>query len=109
MILIGKLFIRITSYNVCYTKLLRPAAGGTTSGGGTYDTGSSVTITAVPAAGYRFLNWTESGVSVSASTSYTFTLSSSRILVANFVQTFTVSIASNPAAGGTISGSYNFV
>jgi hypothetical protein len=34
--------------------------------------------------GYNFVNWTEGGNAVSASSSYTFTVNSSRILVANF-------------------------
>ena len=38
-----------------------PAAGGATSGGGTVNCGSSVTVAASPSAGYSFVNWTESG------------------------------------------------
>ena len=85
-----------------------PAAGGTTSGGGTYDNGAPVTVTASPASGYRFVNWTEGGISITSNASYTFTATSSRALVANFIQTFTISTASNPAAGGTTSGGGTF-
>ncbi len=61
-----------------------PAEGGSVSGGGTYGEGSSVTVTASPTDIYEFVNWTEDGVAVSSSPSYTFTLEEDRVLVANF-------------------------
>ncbi|MDQ7816908.1 MAG: hypothetical protein RDU14_07750, partial [Melioribacteraceae bacterium] len=61
-----------------------PSAGGTTSGGGSKTHGSSVTVTATANTGYNFVNWTESGNQVSTSTSYSFTATSNRTLVANF-------------------------
>jgi hypothetical protein len=62
-----------------------PAAGGTTSGDGTYNSGSNVTVQASANLWYDFVNWTEGGVVVSSLASYTFTASPDRILVANFV------------------------
>ncbi len=85
-----------------------PAAGGSTTGNGTFDSGSSVTVTAVPAAGYRFLNWTEAGSVVSTSAGYTFTASANRTLIANFIQTFIISTASLPTGGGTTTGGGTF-
>ena len=61
-----------------------PALGGTTSGGGTFNSGASVTVIATANAGYSFVNWTESGTEVSTSTSYQFSASANRSLVANF-------------------------
>jgi hypothetical protein len=61
-----------------------PAAGGTTAGGGTYNAGSSVTVTATPNIGYTFTNWTDNGAIASTSSSYTFPLNANRTLVANF-------------------------
>jgi hypothetical protein len=61
-----------------------PVAGGTTRGGGTFDSGSSVTVTATANAGYTFTNWTETGTAVSAQATYLFTASSNRTLVAHF-------------------------
>ena len=63
-----------------------PSAGGSVSGGGRVGAGVSVTLTATPNTGYSFVNWTESGVQVNATASYTFTVSANRTLVANFVQ-----------------------
>ncbi len=61
-----------------------PAAGGTTSGDGTYAPGGSVLLTATPAAGYAFVNWTEGGTVASTSASYSFIAGSNRALVAHF-------------------------
>ena len=68
-----------------HCRLASPAGSGTVTGGGTYNSGASVTVTATPNAGYAFVNWTESGTQVSTNASYTFTASVNRTLVANFV------------------------
>ncbi|MDB5144030.1 MAG: cell wall/surface repeat protein [Mucilaginibacter sp.] len=86
-----------------------PLAGGTTTGSGSHTAGSSATVTASPNAGYAFINWTESGVIVSASSSYSFMLNANRTLVANFKlitgSQFAVILSSNPVGGGTTAGS----
>ncbi|MDZ7767350.1 MAG: Ig-like domain-containing protein [Melioribacteraceae bacterium] len=61
-----------TSYTVSLSS--DPAEGGTTNGGGTYDDGASVTVSATPNSGYEFVNWTENGNEVSTNASYTFTI-----------------------------------
>ena len=43
-------------------------------------------MTATPASGYGFVNWTQNGSVVSTSASYTFPLTGNTTLVANFVQ-----------------------
>ena len=58
--------------------------GGTVTGAGTYDYGTSVTLTATPNEGYNFVNWTEDGTEVSTDAEYTFTVNGARTLVANF-------------------------
>lgn len=63
-----------------------PVGSGTTiiTGTGTYQKGESVTVTASPDDGYKFVKWTENGQTVSESASYTFTVSGDRALVAVF-------------------------
>ena len=79
-----------------------PASGGTVSGGGTFNNGTTVTAHATANPGYEFVNWTENGTEVSALESYTFPLTANRTLVANFsVQTFTISAEALPAVGGS--------
>ena len=76
-----------TSGQQNYTITLKasPLKGGTVSGGGTFSSGSSVTVTATPAAQFHFTNWTQSGNVVSTSANYTFTVTKNRTLVAHFV------------------------
>lgn len=71
---------------------------GSASGGGSYNPGHSVTVTANAKTGYTFDKWTENGSQVSILTSYAFTINSNRILVANFK-------ASDPVADGIDLGS----
>ena len=84
-----------------------PVAGGTVSGGGTFASGSSRTVTASANSGFMFANWTESGTVVSTSASYTFTLSGNRTLVANFIQSpVQVTVQTNPSGRAfTVDGS----
>ena len=80
-----------------------PTNGGTVTGGGTFSTGTTRTVTATANTGYTFTNWTENGSVVSTNASYSFTLNYDRNLVANFaVQSFTVNAQSNPAEGGSV-------
>ena len=82
-----------------------PVNGGTVTGGGTYTNGQSCTLTATPATGYNFVNWTKNGVQVSTNATYTFTVTESAAYVAHFqLQSFTISLSANPSNAGTVSG-----
>lgn len=61
-----------------------PANGGSVSGGGSKEEGSSCTVVATPAEGMEFGGWFENGNLVSNSASYTFTVDRARTLVAEF-------------------------
>ena len=64
-----------------------PENYGTVTGGGTYDEGAAVTVTATPKDGYIFTGWQENGEKVeNAGASYTFTASADRTLTAVFEQ-----------------------
>jgi hypothetical protein len=75
-------FAPLVQYTVSLSSL--PADAGTTTGEGMFDAGSSVTVEAIPAAGFTFEQWTENGSQVSTSANYNFGISNNRILVANF-------------------------
>ena len=59
---------------------------GTVSGGGQYNYGESCTVTATPADGYMFQNWTRNNEEVSTNAQYTFDVTSDVNLVANFAE-----------------------
>lgn len=61
-----------------------PANGGTVSGGGSKEEGSSCTVVATPAEGMVFDGWFENGQLVSNAASYKFTVERARTLVAQF-------------------------
>ena len=80
-----------------------PTVGGNTNGAGSFNAGSSVTVTAAANTGYTFTNWTEGNQVVSTSASYTFALNDSKTLVANFaIKTYTLTVT---AANGTVAKS----
>jgi hypothetical protein len=88
---------------------ISPVGGGISSGGGIVDCGANVVVNATPSACYQFINWTENGTEVSAASSYAFTATGNRALVANFQQvdfsTYEISVGPSPATGGITSGS----
>ena len=66
-------------YNVTVT-----AEHGTVTGAGTYEEGKTATLTATPAEGYQFVNWTVGEEVVSTENPYSFTVTADVALVANF-------------------------
>ena len=92
------------------TTVASPTNGGTITGGGNVQAGLSTTVTATASAGYTFTNWSENGVSVSKSNSYTFLVNSNQTITANFYRpTYTISVTAIPnAADGTVSGGGTF-
>ncbi|MBP6978527.1 MAG: InlB B-repeat-containing protein, partial [Lentimicrobiaceae bacterium] len=84
-----------------------PADAGTVDGAGEYNAGEVVTVTADPAEGYLFANWTDGGEVVSTNSTYIFTMPAEDVaLVANFipVPTYTVTANVNPAGTGEVDG-----
>ena len=84
-----------------------PATYGTVTGSGTFEYGSTVTLTASPNLGYVFFNWTKDGEVVSTEPTLTFTAVDGVAgeYVAHFAtKIYTIAATANPAAGGTVSG-----
>lgn len=68
-----------------YMVTVRTSEGGNVDGGGQFEKGKQIKITATPNSGYSFVGWyTLNGVRVSQSLSHTFTLSEDVIFEAKF-------------------------
>ena len=85
-----------------------PESWGTVSGVANYTLGETATLTATPHTGYEFKEWTEHGETVSDNPVYSFEVTETRNLVANFQLVNTIStpqstveinIYPNPATG----------
>ena len=88
---------------VAITVSANPTNGGTVTGAGTYDPGTTVTLTATANEGYTFANWTRNGVVMSTNASYSFTVSTAAAYVANFtLNSYNVTATANPTEGGTV-------
>lgn len=88
-----------------------PAAGGTTTGSGSYAAGMETVITATAAPGYRFVDWQDNGRTISVSAVHTVTMNVHQSLVARFVPlipVWTVQVVASPAMGGTVTGHGSF-
>ena len=77
-----------------------PSGSGSISGNsGTYSYGDTVSLTATAASGYDFSEWTENGTTVSSNSTYSFTATQDRTLIAVFVVSaprYTVQVALDP-------------
>jgi len=93
----------LNSYDITVTA--NPTAGGTVTGGGTYNHFATCTLTATANTGYHFVNWTKNGNVVSTDATYTFTVSGPAAYVANFeINNYEITTSANPTAGGTTTG-----
>ena len=61
-----------------------PIEGGTVTGAGNYDHGTSCTLTATANENHEFINWTKNGIVVSTDANYTFMVTASEDYVAHF-------------------------
>jgi len=78
-----------TAYKYTVNATANLSEGGSVTGGGTYNYGSIITVSAIPNTCYEFKNWTNNkGYVVSTSPSVTFTLGNDTTLTAKFVRTY---------------------
>ncbi len=80
-------FTNMQESNPCLwdiTATAAPAQGGSISGTGIYEQGSTCTLTATAYGDYEFSFWTENGVTVSTNATYSFVVEGNRSLVARF-------------------------
>ena len=93
----------INSYNLS----VLAGTGGSVSGSGSFQYGSSPTISATPDTGYSFAGWTGDGVTEPTQTSTTVDMSQDRTISASFtINSYDLSVLAG--TGGSVSGSGSF-
>ncbi|MGD0794600.1 MAG: InlB B-repeat-containing protein [Dehalococcoidales bacterium] len=91
-------FVRVYSL----TALVNPAGSGSVSPGtGTFDESANVTLTATPAAGYRFDHW--SGDASGNVSTANIIMSADKTVTANFVKVYNLTVSVSPTGGGSVS------
>ena len=104
------LVAHFTAQTYTITATANPTNGGTATGGGTFNYGQSCTLTATPATGYNFVRWTKNGLQVSTNANYTFNVTESAALVAQFqLQSCAVFTSAYPVEGGTTTGGGSYL
>ena len=86
--------------------VLDAQVGGSASGGGGYDNGTIVPITATPDEGYRFDGWTGSGIDDALGPETTVTLNESHTATTTFVKVCGLEVTAGD--GGNVSGGGTF-
>ena len=108
-ILTGKLAVANGAYrtaSLCFGALanhivaVSSTIGGSVTGGGEYNGGETVTLTAVPDSGYRFAGWTVTGANVADLTAATITFTMPRVGNVTALASF-VPVNSSGGSGGT--------
>lgn len=96
----------ITEYTI--TANTNNNAWGNVTGGGTYNAGTTCTLTATPASGYQFQSWKKNGTVVSTNPTYTFTVTENATYTAYFgeipINYYTITTAVNPEGTGSVTG-----
>ena len=95
------------------TTVAAPEIGGTTTGDGTYDVASEVTVVATANDGYNFIGWYENDEKVSDDAEYTFTATGNHTLTAKFEKdipaVITYTVTTNAQGNGTTTGDGTYV
>ena len=90
------------------TTVASPSEGGTTSGDGTYDVGTEVTVKATTNTDYQFAGWYEDDAKVSDNVEYTFTVTGNHNLTAKFEKdvpvVVTYTVTTKIQGNGTVTG-----
>ncbi len=88
-------------------------AGGSATGGGVYDIGATVPVSATPASGYTFSNWNGTGVGAPGSAVTSVTVAGNEVVVANFAAIPPPPVVPNynltiTGSGGTFTGAGSY-
>lgn len=79
--------------------LVSPSDSGMVTGGGSVQSGTSVSLVPTPKPGYTFVSWNENGAPVCNSPSYTFTVTGNRTLTAVFAAAVSITASASSTNG----------
>lgn len=83
--------------------------GAEATGGGRFEEGTEITVSATAPEEYRFVNWTVDGIEVSTDQNYRFKVEKDVDLTANFaIKEFLISAKTNTAEKGSVTGAGTF-
>ena len=95
--------IPINYYTI--TTAVNPEGAGSVTGGGTYQEGSSITLTAISNAGYMFNHWNDGNTS----NPRTVTVTQNATYTAYYdLEEYTIQVYASPAEGGAVTGGGNY-
>ena len=96
-------------YNIILS--VYPDGAGTVNGAGVYPYNYDLSVLATANEGWEFVEWTEYGIGhVSYDNPYSFTVTGTRILTANFQRKeFTITVLANTSAGGSVNGGGSYL
>ncbi len=99
----------LNSYDI--TAQADPTEGGSVSGAGTYNHFETCTLTATPAIGYHFVNWTnDANINVGSSNVISFEVTGPANFIAHFeLNSYVINVEAYPSYGGTANGGGTFV
>jgi hypothetical protein len=86
------------------TTAVNPAEGGTVTGGGIYDYGSTATLTAIPNEGYLFLCWNDGGGSNPRHITVTGDATYTALFIQSGTPTYTITVLTNNPLLGEVTG-----
>ena len=88
------------------TVTINVVGNGTTTGAGTYDKGSTVTLKAIAQANNRFVNWKEGETILTTETTHSLTVTEDVTLTANFeaIPQYAITVETSNADQGSVTG-----
>ena len=92
-----------------YQLAVSAASGGSVSGSGTFDHGTTAPISAMPDQGYSFSGWSGQGIASTSATTTTVSMTDNRIVTANFTPlNYSITAIVSPESTGVVSGTGNY-
>ena len=92
-----------------YQLAVSAGSGGSVSGSGTFDHGTTAPISATPDQGYSFSGWSGQGIASTSATTTTVSMTDNRIVTANFTPlNYSITAIVFPESTGVVNGTGNY-